>query len=150
LRGCFRQYELYYVVADERDLVGLRTNYRGEQVYLYRIRVPASQARALLVDYLHKVNRLADHPRWYNALTQNCTTTIRGHVQNAGAGGRLDWRLFANGHLDQLLYERGQIDTDLPFADLRTRSNITERAKAAGDAANFSVRIREGLPATRS
>ena len=125
LRGFFRQYELYYVVADERDLIGLRTNYRGEQVYLYRIRVPASQARALLVDYLDEVNRLADHPQWYNALTQNCTTTIRGHAQNIGAGGRLDWRLLANGHLDELLYERGQIDTSLPFAALRARSNIT-------------------------
>jgi hypothetical protein len=147
LRGFFRRYELYYVVADERDLIGLRTNHRGEQVFLYRIRVPASQARALLVDYLDEVNRLADHPRWYNALTQNCTTTIRGHAQNVGAGGRLDWRLLANGHLDQLLYERGQIDTDLPFRDLRARSDITERAKAADDSPDFSARIRRGLPA---
>jgi hypothetical protein len=145
LRGFFRLYELYYVVADERDLVGLRTNYRGEQVYLYRIRVPASQARALLVDYLEEVNRLADHPRWYNALTQNCTTTIRSHVQNIRAGGRLDWRLLVNGHLDQLLYERGQIDTDLSFADLRARSNITRSAKAADDSPDFSARIRQGL-----
>src|SRR6202790_1220858 len=143
IRGFFRQYELYYVVADERDLVGLRTNYRGEQVYLYRIRVPASQARALLVDYLDEVNWLADHPQWYNALTQNCTTTIRGHAQHVGAGGRLDWRLLANGHLDELLYERDQIDTELPFEDLRARSNITERAKAAGDSPDFSVRIRQ-------
>ena len=149
LRSFFRQYELYYVVADERDLVGLRTNYRGEQVYLYRIRIPASQARALLVDYLDEVNRLAEHPRWYNALTQNCTTTIRSHAQNVGAGGHLDWRLLANGHLDQLLHERGQIDTDLPFADLRARSNITERARTAGDSSDFSVRIRQGLPERR-
>jgi hypothetical protein len=149
LRGFFRQYELYYVVADERDLVGLRTNYRGEQVYLYRIRVPVAQARALLVDYLKEVNRLADHPRWYNALTQNCTTTIRGHAQNAGAGGRLDWRLLANGHLDQLLFERGQIDTGLPFIALRARSNITERAKTAGDSPDFSAHIRQGLPEPR-
>ena len=146
LRGFFRQYELYYVVADERDLIGLRTNCRGEQVYLYRIRVSASQARALLVDYLDEINRLADHPRWYNALTQNCTTAIRGHAENIGAGGRLDWRLLANGHLDRLLYERAQIDTDLPFADLRARSNITERAKAAGASPDFSARIRQGLP----
>src|SRR5262249_58570334 len=130
LRGFFHQYRLYYVVADERDLVGLRTNYRGEQVYLYRIRIPPFQARALLVDYLDEVNRLADHPRWYNALSQNCTTTIREHAQQAGAGGRLDWRLLANGHLDQLLYERRQISTDIPFASLRARSNITQRAKA--------------------
>jgi hypothetical protein len=146
LRGFFRQYELYYVVGDERDLVELRTNYRGEQVYLYRIRIPPAQARALLIDYLTKVNRLADHPQWYNALTQNCTTTIRGHAQSIGAGGGFDWRLLANGHVDQLLYERHQINTDIPFDTLRSRSNITERAKAAGDAADFSARIREGLP----
>jgi Domain of unknown function (DUF4105) len=146
LRGFFRQYELCYVVADERDLIGLRTNYRGEQVYLYPIRAPASQARALLVDYLDEVNRLAEHPQWYNALTQNCTTTIRGHAQNIGAGGRVDWRLLANGHVDELLYERGQIDTSLPLAVLRARSNITAKARAADDSADFSTLIRENLP----
>jgi hypothetical protein len=146
LRGFFRQYELYYVVADERDLIGLRTNYRSEQVYLYRLRAPASQARALLVDYLDEVNRLVDHPQWYNALTQNCTTTIREHAQRAGAGRRLDWRLLANGHVDQLLYERRQISTDLPFASLRARSDITGRAKAADESPDFSARIRQGLP----
>ncbi len=149
VRGFFRQYELYYVVADERDLIGLRTNYRGEQVYLYHIRASASQARALLVDYLEEANHLAEHPEWYNALMQNCTTTIRGHAQHIGAGRRLDWRLLANGHLDQLLYERGQIDTGVPFGELRARSNITERAKAAGDSADFSARIRQGLPEAR-
>jgi hypothetical protein len=146
LRGFFHQYELYYVVADERDLVGLRTNHRGEQVYLYRMRVPPLQARALLVDYLDEVNQLADHPQWYNALTQNCTTTIRGHALNIGAGGALDWRLLANGHLDELLYERGQIDTSLPLADLKARSDITEKAKAADDSPDFSTKIRQGLP----
>jgi len=146
LRGFFRQYELYYVVADERDLIALRTNHRGEQVYLYHLRVSAAQARAVLVDYLREINNLAEHPRWYNALTQNCTTTIRGHAQNVGAGGRFDWRMLANGHLDQLLYERAEIDTRVPFNELRARSNVTESAKAAGDSPDFSARIRKGLP----
>jgi len=146
VRGFFRQYELYYVVADERDLIGLRTNYRGEQVYLYHLRACASQAQALLVDYLREINHLAEHPQWYNALTQNCTTTMRGHAQNARAVGRWDWRLLANGHLDQLLYERGELDTGLPFDELRARSNITESARAAGDSPDFSTRIRQGLP----
>jgi hypothetical protein len=146
LRGFFHQYELYYVVADERDLIGLRTNYRGEQVYLYRMQVPPSQARALLVDYLNEINRLADHPRWYNALTQNCTTTIREHALKAGGEGRLDWRLLATGHVDQLLYERRLIRTDLPLASLRAHSNITEKAKAADESPDFSARIRQGLP----
>jgi hypothetical protein len=148
LRGFFRQYELYYVVADERDVIGLRTNHRGEQVYLYHLRASASQARALLVDYLRQINHLAEYPQWYNALTQNCTTTIRGHAHNAGAVGQFDWRLLANGHLDQLLYERGEIDTRLPFDELRARSNITASAQAAGDSPDFSTRIRQGLPQT--
>jgi Domain of unknown function (DUF4105) len=145
LRGFFRQYELYYVVADERDVIGVRTNHRNEQVYLYHIRLSDSQARSLLVDYLKEVNHLADQPEWYNALTHNCTTTIRGHAQNVGTVGKLDWRLLANGHLDQLLYERGQLDRRLPLEELRALSNITERAKAAGDSPEFSIRVRQGL-----
>jgi hypothetical protein len=146
LRGFFRQYELYYVVADERDLIGLRTNWRGEQVYLYRLKMPAAQARALLVDYLKEVNDLASHPRWYNAVTQNCTTTIRYHMKNIGAGKSFDWRILANGHADELAYERGQIDTSLPFVDLRARSNVTERAIAADGSLDFAARIRKNLP----
>ena len=147
VRGFFRQYEVYYVVADERDLVRLRTNYRGETTYLYRLRGTPAQARALLREYLAEVNRLAEHPRWYNALTHNCTTTIRQHVEAMGAGRSWDWRVLANGRLDELGYERGQINTSLPFAEMKARSNITDKAKAADQAADFSRRIRDGLPA---
>jgi len=146
LLGFFRQYELYYVVADERDLVGLRTNHRGEQVFLYRFRSPPGFARSLLVSYLDEINELAARPKWYNAGTQNCTTTIRLHVRQAGVQNPLDWRLFLNGHLDELIYERRNVDTTLPFPEMRARSDITARAKAGGDAPGFSARIREGLP----
>jgi len=146
VRGFFRQYELYYVVADERDVVRLRTNYRGEQAYLYRIRMAPERARALLLDYLREVNRLAEQPRWYNALTHNCTTMIRYHVKEIGGSQPWDWRILANGRLDELGYGRGTIDTSLPFPELKKRSNITEKAKAADSAPDFSVQIRDGLP----
>lgn len=146
VRGFFRQFEIYYVVADERDLVRLRTNYRGEQVYLYRINIPVEEARALLLDYLNKVNRLAKNPKWYNALTHNCTTTIRYHRQNLGQEQALDWRLLANGKIDELLYERGSVFQGLPLDELRKRSNITEKAKAADQDKKFSARIRDGIP----
>jgi hypothetical protein len=146
VRGFFRQYELYYVVADERDLVGLRTNHRGEQVFLYRFRAGPQFARALLLSYLGQINDLAEKPKWYNAATHNCTTTIRFHGMQAGIQNPLDWRLFLNGHLDELLYERGDIDTSRPFPEMRVHSDITARAKAAGDAPDFSMRIREGVP----
>jgi hypothetical protein len=146
LLGFFRQYELYYVVADERDVVGLRTNYRGEEVFLYRLRARPELARAALESYLKEVDHLAHTPKWYNAFTHNCTTTIRGHIQEAGVHNPLDWRLLANGKGDELLYERGNINTSLPFAKMRAQSDITAKAKAADQDPAFSQRIREGLP----
>jgi hypothetical protein len=144
--GFFRQYELYYVVADERDVVGLRTNHRGEHAFLYRVKMPVEVAREVLVNYLETVEHLAHQPDWYNAFSHNCTTTIRMHLQQVGVARALNWRLFANGYLDELMYERGTIDTSLPLPELRRRSEITEKAKSAGSAPDFSRRIREGLP----
>lgn len=147
LRGFFRQFELYYVVGDERDLLRLRTTYRpGEEVYLFHLRTPAARARAVLLDYLRTIDDLAERPRWYNALTLNCTTAIRGHIRNVVPETRFDWRILLNGKLPELAYERGTIDTSLPFDELMRRSHINERARAADDAADFSRRIREGLP----
>jgi hypothetical protein len=146
LLGFFRQFELYYVVADERDVIGVRTGPRGEDVHLYRLRGSPALARALLLDYLREVNQLARRPMWYNALTHNCTTQIRHHVQQITPGNPFDWRILANGYLDELGYRRGQINTSMPFAELRSRSDITARAAAAGDRADFSRLVREGLP----
>jgi uncharacterized protein DUF4105 len=147
LLGFFRQYELYYVVADERDVVGVRDVFRGEHTYLYRLAAPVDGARKLLLDYLAEVNGLAAQPKWYNALTQNCTTTIRNRVLHAGGQVPLSWKLLANGYLDGLMYERGSLGKALPFEELKAKSDVTERAKAAyasGD--DFSARIRDGLP----
>lgn len=144
--GFFRQYELYYVVADERDVIGVRTGPRQETMQLYRVRGGPAFARALLLDYLDEVNRLAREPQWYNALTHNCTTRIRHHVQQVAAGNPFDWRILANGHLDELGYERRQINTSLPFSELRRRSDITARARSAATSGDFSRVIREGLP----
>jgi len=146
LRGFFRQYELYYVVADERDVVRVRTNVRGERVRLYRLNASPALARALLLGYGERINRLATQPAWYNALTHNCTTTIRLHISELGLARRPNWRLLANKYSDELLYMRGALGTALPFEVLRERSEITDEARAAGLAADFSSRIRRDLP----
>ena len=107
------------------------------------------RARAILLDYLAEANRLAKRPRWYNALTHNCTTVIRHHVQNVSPGNPWDSRNLANGYLDELAYERGTIDTRLPFPEMRARSEITFKAQAADQDPTFSQRIREELPGQR-
>jgi hypothetical protein len=147
LLGFFRQFELFYVVADERDVVGLRASYRGERVFLYRLATPSAEARALLEQYLAEVNALAARPAWYNAFNENCTTAIRRNVRVIAPDIPFDWRLLANGYLDEMAYERGLVDTGLPFAELRRRSEVTERAKGCASRPDFSSCIREGLPA---
>jgi len=97
LAGFFRQYELYYVVADERDLIRLRTNYRGEHVYLYPLRTPRDRVRRMLLDYVKSMNELAKEPQFYNAGTDNCTTNIRMHAQQIGATAPWDYRILLNG-----------------------------------------------------
>ncbi len=144
--GFFRQFELYYVAADERDVIGVRTNHRDEQVFLYRLRTPLPVARALLVDYLRVMNQLAIRPRWYNALAHNCTTTIRRHAQHVAPRNPFSWKILVNGFIDELAYDRESIDTSLPFEELRRQSDITARAQAAADDQAFSSLIREGLP----
>ncbi len=147
--GFFRQFELYYVVGDERDLVGVRAAHRGEDVYLYHLTTPVPVARAILLDYLQEINRLAAEAAWYNALSYNCTTGIWRHVRNVAPGNPFDWRILANGHLPALGYERGRLDSSLSFEELRARSDITRAAAAADGAADFSARIRRDLPGGR-
>jgi hypothetical protein len=145
IAGFFRRYELYYVTADERDLVRLRTNYRGENVYIYPLRMPVGRARKVLLDYVASMNALVTTPDFYNTLTQNCTTTIRTHILHIGGAMPLDYRLYANGYSDQLLYERDAIDTSRPYDAVRASSSIDARAKAADQDPAFSARIRDGI-----
>lgn len=146
IKGFFRQYELTYVVADERDLIGLRTNYRGEQVYLYRLIESEDLVRKVFLDYLRELNSLHDHPKWYNALTGNCMTSFRIRTAPYNPDSRLDWRIIANGLLDEMLYERRAVDTSLPFPELKKLSLINDRAKGMDKSMVFSKHIRVGLP----
>ncbi len=146
VKGFFRQFELMYVVSDERDVIRLRTNYRqGEEVYLFRLNGSPTQVRAFFMDYLHSMNRLRERAEWYNALRHNCTTSIR--MQRAATDrAPWDWRMLANGYGDELLYERGMIATNLPLAELKTRSHVNARARAADQAVDFSKQIRVDVP----
>jgi len=142
----FKQFELIYVVGSERDLVGVRTNHRGEPTYLYRLNSSADDARRLLLVYLERINQLADHPEFYNLLTNSCTINIIRYANAAGRQGRFDIRHLLNGLIDSYLYHSGRINTDLPFDELRRRSLINEAAQAADGAPDFPERIRAALP----
>jgi hypothetical protein len=142
----FKQFELIYVVGDERDLVGVRTNHRREAVYLYHLNTSADDARRLLLVYLTRINELADRPEFYHLLTNSCTINIFRYANAAGRVGRFDVRHLLNGLVDSYLYHSGRVDTTLPFDELRRRSQINDAAQAADGAPDFSQRIRVSLP----
>jgi Domain of unknown function (DUF4105) len=145
--GLFRQYELIFIAADERDVIRLRTNYRkDEEVYLYRGQAQPEVARAMFLTYVTYLNKLKDHPEWYNQLTRNCTTTIQRPLA-AGTNTHQPWnyQYLLNGTLDKLLYERGRLVTGgLPFPELKRREHINAAAQAANTSANFSAMVRMG------
>ena len=147
--GFFRQYTLYYAVADERDIVRVRTNYRKdppEHVYMYRLRGSAGAEKRLFLEYLRRINVLRQHAEWYNTLTSNCTNSIwvmtrlnPGHVPYS-------WKILLSGHAPEYLYEQGRVDTSVPFAELQRRAYINPLAQAADQAADFAQRVRAPKP----
>jgi hypothetical protein len=150
VRGLYRQYTLIYIVADERDCIRVRTNYRqGEDVYLYHTLASPSQARERFLEYVNAMNALHEHPRWYNAVTSNCTTSIRTQ-RSVNQRAPWDWRILLNGKADEMLYQHHAIATGgLPFSELKQRSLINQRARAADHDPDFSRLIRADLPQSK-
>ncbi|MGD9385171.1 MAG: DUF4105 domain-containing protein [Thioalkalispiraceae bacterium] len=146
INGFFKQFTLAYVAADERDVIRLRTNYRKEEVYGYRIiNIPLNYKRYLLESYLQHMNKLVDEPEFYHVLLQNCVSGISRHYKTFLPNRSwIDWRLIANGHMDKLLYDLGLIDVSLPFADLKKRSRVDLHMQTLGED-NFSARLRETM-----
>lgn len=143
IKGAARQYELMYVIADERDVLGLRAKYRGNDVYVYRAKAPPEKVQAMFLDVLRRCNKLAKEPEFYDSLTNNCTSNIVQHV-NQLVPGRIPWdpRVLLPGMSDQLAYDLGLLDNSVPFEELRRRSKVDERARVVADLPDFSQALR--------
>ena len=145
VRGMLRAYELMVVVGDERDLIGLRALHRRDDVFLYRMRATPAQARALLESLLRRANALAASPAFYNTLRANCTTTIIDEIEALAPGTvPWSWRLGLPGYSDDLAFDLGLIDTDLPRERYRAAHRINDLAAAAAASPDFPARLRGG------
>jgi hypothetical protein len=146
VRGLFRQQELIFVAADERDVILRRTKH-GPPVdaYLYRFHAPLGEVRTAFLDYVDALNRLYETPRWYHGLAANCTTSF---YRLPNSRWRIDWRVIANGRLDRALYADGRLDRTLPFEELQRSSRLNEVANEA-PAEGFGDRIRRELEERR-
>ncbi|HZN33950.1 MAG TPA: DUF4105 domain-containing protein [Pirellulaceae bacterium] len=141
--GLFNQFELIYVVADERDLLPVRAEYRNVDVLLYRTKATPDMAKKLFVDVMQRVNQLKEQPEFYDTLSNNCTTNIVRHI-NTLAPDRIphDYRVLLPGYADSLAYELGLIDTSRPFAEVRRNARTNDLILRYKDDPHFSQRIR--------
>jgi len=144
--GFFKEFELSIIAADERDIIRLRTNVRGEDDYLYRIRLPRQDIRALFLAYIRQMNELAHTPRFYNTITVNCTTLVYHMVEHIVGRLPFSYGLVLSGYLPRYVYSIGGLDTRYTLEELRTLGHITARARQADRSANFSQQIRRGIP----
>lgn len=144
VKGLFRQYELIYVIADEQDVIKLRSNYRKDDVFLYPVNTTPQKARELFTSMLVRANELATEPEFYNTLTSTCTTNIVSHVNDL-APGRIPFSLkvLMPAYSDELAQEIGLINQSLPIDQLRAQYRINERAEQYADDPYWSERIRE-------
>jgi hypothetical protein len=146
IQSFFKAFELVYTFADERDLVALRTNYRGEDVYMFPFTLSADERRALFLDVLRRADELAERPEYYRTISDNCTTALIRHLDHARKRKiRCSIDLLLNGYIPRLAYERGDMPTDAPLEVVMQRYAISAKAQAAGVGPDFSGRIREGL-----
>jgi hypothetical protein len=145
IKGLFNKYELMYVIADERDVIKLRSNYRKDLVYLYPVKTTTDKARELFLDMVERANDLSQHPEFYNTITNTCTTNIVRHVDKITPNKvpLFNLRILLPANSDKLAYDLGLIDTDLSFEDARTRYFINDKAMKYADNPDFSVKIRE-------
>lgn len=146
--GFFKEFETSVIAADERDIVRVRTNVRGEDVYLYRIGLPREAMRSLFLAYVEEANALTTQPRFYNTVTANCTTIVYEMVKRIVPGLPIDRRLLFSGYLPGYIHDVGGLQRGFALSDLRALGRITDRAKAADHDPAFSTLIRRGVPGT--
>jgi Domain of unknown function (DUF4105) len=145
IKGFFRQYELMYIVADERDVIRLRTNYRKnppEDVYLYRIQARNENIRRLFLEYLRKINEFHEKPAFYNTLLDNCTTAIWVNTRVYPGHLPFSWKILLSGYVPEYLYESKSLDNRLSYEELQRLAYINPVAQAADQSPDFSQRIR--------
>lgn len=144
LKSLFKQYELMYVVADEQDVIKLRTNHRKDIVYMYPTKIDHLHAKQLFLSMIQRVNELYDRPEFYNLITNTCTTNIVRHVNEISETKvPFSYKVLLPGYSDRLAYDLGLLDTVLPYDKIRERYIINDKVMKYADDKDFSIKIRE-------
>lgn len=143
IRGVLRNYELMYVIADEKDVIGLRANYRKDKVFLYPAKISKEKSNQLFEDMLTRAKELQDNPEFYNTINNTCTTNIVKHINSLSDNTiPFDMRILFPEDSDYYAYELGLIDTNKIKEEIRDYYQINSLAEKYKDDQSFSLKIR--------
>ena len=143
LPGFFKQYELIYILGDERDLLRLRTNFRKEEVFLYPTTIDPENVRKFFKVIMERVNNIASKPEFYNTISHSCFSSLFEDFKRVLTPKSLfDYRRIANGYSDKMLYENGWIDSKLSFEDTKRLHHINQYVQGNINGENYSIKIR--------
>lgn len=147
-KGFFRQYEAVMIAAQENDIIRVRSEVRGEQVYMYRLAIPPKQLRTLFMAYVEEARRIEKTPRFYNSLTSNCTTVVFQIAKQIQPDLPLDYRLLLSGYFDEYAYDQGGLVAGVPFDVLKKRGRVQSMpgVQNMANEEDYSRYIRRELP----
>lgn len=141
--GMLRQFEIVYVVGSEEDIIGLRTDVRGERVYLYPTIATPEKAQELFLKLALDINDVYAKPRIYHTLTHNCTNEITRRVEDiSDYNFPLTWKAIFPGYFDEVLVDMGLILNERSFEETKKQHKVDNDAVDRYDP-NFSRMLRE-------
>lgn len=140
--GFFKQFELVVIAADERDIVRLRTDVRGEEVSLYPLDIRPEMRKELFLSFLALGNELSARPAWYNTITANCTTVPYHLVRRLTDRAVPDLRVLLSGRLPSYLHELGVLRPDMKLEDVIARARVGPLGPGGPDGVAFSRKLR--------
>jgi hypothetical protein len=147
-KGFFRQYEAVMIAAQESDIIRVRSEVRGEQVYMYRLAIPPEQLRTLFLAYVDEARRIEKTPEFYNTLTSNCTTVVFQIAKQIQPDLPLDYRLLLSGYFAEYAHDQGGLVAGVPFEVLKKRGRVQSMTGVQNMAneQDYSRYIRRELP----
>jgi len=146
-KGLWRSYELYLLIGYERDLLGLRTNARGNKDFLFRAVTPPGKDRQLLLAIAQKMNQLSETAEWYHSFFTTCNTSIV-KVVNKITPGRIPfiWRNFLPGYTPKAAFKLGLIEDWGGLEKTLQLARVDELAKDWDGKSDYSTFIRKHMP----
>lgn len=124
--GFYRRYALALLAGTPEDLYGLRTEHRGETLYVYRLDADHDFCRRTVRKIFERAAEMQRQPEYYNSLARNCTTGLLPMLPDSDKLLGSDWRLTFNGLAAKMLFDKRLIvrRENESFGSLRARSLV--------------------------